>query len=150
MADMRKVALHRETAEADALLEVQKSQAQAIDRGYELYSSLLSELMLASGDPGMYDELKTLLDQSNFEIESRIRKEKLNAIYHKVISLPTRVQAAKNLTNMLVILHRMESQPLASNMSNSAINQINETLAKIGQKVRKNLDSISRPVIKEE
>ena len=147
---MRQVDLHRETAEADALLEVQKSQTQAINRGYQLYSTLLSELTLASGDPAMYDELKTLLDQSNFEIESRIRKEKLNAIYHKVISLPTRVHAAKNLTNMLVVLHRMESQAMASNKSDAAVNRINETLAKIGQKVRKDIDSISKPMIKEE
>ena len=147
---MKKAALHQKTAQADALLAVQKSQAQAIDRGYQLYSSFLSELTLASGDPSMYDELKTLLEQSDLEIENKIRKDKLNAIYHNVISLPARVRAAKNLINMLVILHRMESQPLASNMSNVAVNQINETLAKIGQKVRKDLDAISRPVIQEE
>ena len=147
---MRKVALHRETADTDALLEVQKIQAQAIDRGYQLYSSLLSELTLASGDPAMYGELKTLLDQSNFEIESKIRKDKLNAIYHKVISLPARVHAAKNLSDMLAILMRMESQAMASNKSDSAVNRINETLAKIGQKVRKDIDSISKPMIKEE
>ena len=146
---MKKVALLRETADADALLEVQKSQAQAIDRGHQLCSSLLSELTLASGDPAMFDELKTLLDQSNFEIESKIRKDKLNAIYHKVISLPARVRAAKNLSNMLTILMRMESQAMPSNKSDAAFNRINKTLAKIGQKVRKDLDAISKPMIKE-
>ena len=147
---MRKADLHRETADAEASLAVQKSQAQAIARGYQLYSSLLSELTLASGDPAMVDELETLLDQSNFEIESKIRKDKLNAIYHQVISLPARFRAAKNLSDMLAILMRVESQTMASKKSDTAVNRINETLAKIGQKVRKDLDAISKPMIKEE
>ncbi|MDB5745139.1 MAG: hypothetical protein JWR68_3454 [Polaromonas sp.] len=142
MDDMNKMALHREAADADALLELRKSHTQAIERGYKLYSSLLNELTLASGDPVTSGELETLLDQSNFEMESKIRMDKLKAIYHKVISLPARIDAAKNLCDMLVMLNRMESQSLPTSKSNAAFDRINEALAKIRKNVRKNLDSI--------
>jgi hypothetical protein len=144
MTEMEKATLHPEMAEG--LLELRKSQAQAIDRGYALYSSLLNELMLECDNAELFGELETLLDQSNFEIGSKIRMDKLMAIYHKVISLPGRVKAGNNLSKMFVILHRMESQALTANKIGAAgINRANDSLGKIAQKVRKGLDSISKP-----
>ena len=150
MANLNKVVLPRDAADADALIEISKSQAEAIDRGYESYGRLLDELMRVSGDPAMFNELETLLDQSNFEIESKIRKNKLNAIYLRVISQPARINMASNLSKMLGILIRMDSLTLTSGKSNAAVDRVNDCLAKIEQKVRKDLDSFSRPVGAEE
>jgi len=149
MATINKSALHHEVADADALLEIRKSQAQIVARGFNLYRSLIAELMLLSGKPLMLDELETLLDQSNFEMESKVRRDKLNAIYMKIISLPARINAANNLSKMLAILIRTDSHLLTSKKSMFTVNQINESLSKMELRIRKNLDSILRPVYAE-
>ena len=146
MEDIKKVALPYGAVDANAWPDVQARQEEDLVRAYKLLASLIDELRLAGGDPAMFDELATLLDPSNFEIGSKIREKKLHVIYLKVISLPARVKAFKNLIDMLVTLNRMESQLASANMSNSAVDRINECLARIGQKVRKDLDSIAKPV----
>ena len=150
MDDIEKFALDREAADAEEALEIRKRQVEDIVRGRQLFFSLLDELTLACDDPSMFDELESVLDQSNFEIESKIRKDKMKAIYLKVISLPARVKAFGNLTDMQAVLNRMEAQSLAVDKANPITDRMNSCLDEIGRKVRKNLDSISKPVSKEE
>jgi hypothetical protein len=150
MEDIKKVALDRKAADAEEVLEIRKRHKEAIAQGRQLVTTLLDELTLAGGEPAMFDELETLLDQSNFEIESKIRKDKLMAIYLKVISLPARVKALNDLTGMLKILHRLETQAQGVNKSTPATDRIDACLAEIGRMAREKRDSVSEPVSKEE
>lgn len=109
MAHMKKGASSRVAEDAEARKAISKSQAEAIALLRGLYSSQLEALERGCGGDEMFD-LETLLDPSNFEINSRLRQDQLNAVYRKVISLPDRIKAAKKLIDILEKLIRMERE----------------------------------------
>ena len=83
----------------------------------------------------MFD-LETLLDPSNFEMNSRLRQDQLNAVYRKVISLPDRIKAAKKLIDILERLIRMEREAYGLDQPDPPQKGIEEVLSDLGKKIR--------------
>ena len=116
---------------------------------HRLISSLLDEIELAFGEPLLY-QLPEVLDQSNFEIESKVRKDKLNAIFQRVIALPTFCKVLDTVLAMQESLLRFELQALDNEKNKRGLERLHKLLGKFEQKARKALNSIAQPVTQEE
>jgi len=118
--------------------------------GHKLISSIMDELEHGFGKPLSANHLAELLDQSNFEIESKVRKDKLNAVACRVIALPTLFKVFNAVLDMQKIFFRLERQAVDTGKNDLAVQKINEVLAKFERQVRKDLDSIAQPLTQEE
>lgn len=136
MADMKEGASHRATVEAKARQAIPESQAKDIAMLRQLYSSQMEALERDCGGAAMFDDLETLLDPSNFEINSRLRQDKLNAIYHKVISRPERIKAAIKLFGVQEKLIRMEREAYGLDQPEPPQKGIEEILDDLNKKIR--------------
>lgn len=116
---------------------------------YRLISSLMDEIELAFGEP-LLCQLSEVLDQSNFEIESKVRKDKLNAIFQRVIALPTFCKVLNTVLAMQESLLRFELQALDNEKNKRGSERLQKRLGKFEQKARKALNSIAQPVTQEE
>jgi hypothetical protein len=135
MADMKKGASSRVTEDAEARKAILKSQAEDIALLRELYSSHLEALERDCGGAATFD-LETLLDPSNFEMNSRLRQDQLNAVYRKVISFPDRIKAAKKLIDILERLIRMEREAYGLDQPDPPQKGIEEKFAALNEKIR--------------
>lgn len=100
------------TVLANILLELRTN----IRRARILFQNLLAELEAQVAAPGLFEQLGELLDESDDGDESgRVKADKLNEIYRKVISLPSRVESAKKLTETLEKLVKMEREAFGLN-----------------------------------
>jgi hypothetical protein len=135
MANMKEGASRRVPVDAEAKQAILKSQAEDIALLRKLYSSHLEALERDCGGAEMSD-LETLLDPSNFEMNSRLRQDQLNAVYHKVISLPDRIKRAKKLIDILEKLIRMEREAYGLDQPAPLQNGSEEILSDLGKKIR--------------
>lgn len=136
MADMKKGASQRVTEDAEARKAILKSQAEDIALLRKLCSSLMEQLQRDCGGAAMGDDLETLLDPSNFEINSKLRQDKLNAVYRKVISRPDRIKAAIKLFGMQEKLIRMEREAYSLDQPDPPQKGIEEIFDDLGKKIR--------------
>lgn len=99
----------RETVEANAIAvsEIKLGQRKDIQRSRKLVMSLLSELEQQT-DPVTLELLQDLGDIMRREDDKG--QDKLNDLYHKVISLPGRVKCMKDLSESLRVLVGLERQ----------------------------------------
>jgi hypothetical protein len=136
MENMKAGASHRVTVDAEAKQAILESQAEDIVMLRKLYSSQLEALKRDCGGAGVVDDLETLLDPSNYEMNSKHRQDQLNAVYRKVISLPDRIKAAKKLIDMLEKLIRMEREAYGLDQPEPPQKGIEEVLSELGKKIR--------------
>jgi len=97
----------KELIEAGAVdvARVLVGQRRAIQRHAALACKLLDELELTTGNRELFEQLGELLHAPN---EKGV--DKLNEIYNKVIAMPGRVKAFKELTDSVRILIALERQ----------------------------------------
>lgn len=81
-----------------------------IRRGRTLFGALLAEVETQTGDPGLFEQLGELLDDTKKTADGRVIQDKLNEIYRKVISTPGRVDSARKLVEMLERVVKLERQ----------------------------------------
>ena len=136
MADMKGTASDRRAEDDRARQALHKSQVEDIARLRKLCSCLMDELERDGGDAVTVDELRELLDPSNFEMNSKVRQDKLNAVYRKVISLPDRIQKATTLFGILDKLIRMEREAHGLDKPEAPPKGIEEILAGLNEKIR--------------
>ena len=94
----------------------------------------MKELEHGRGGAAMFDNLETLLDPSNFEINSKVRRNKLRAIFRKVNSHPARIKAAVTLINgqdKLIRIKRNACVLDKPDASQKGMGQVFEDLGKI-------------------
>lgn len=97
-------------ANADLQATVRLGHRKDIARSRSLFACLMDEMELTTGNKALFEQLGSLLDETSESDSGRIRQDKINEIYSKVISLPGRVDSAKKLVEMLEKLVRMERE----------------------------------------
>lgn len=121
-----------DNAQAVAIILI--AQKGSIKRGHALFAKLLDELELTTANKALFEQLGKLLDKTSESDSGRVRQDKLNEIYSKVIALPGRVDSAKKLVEMLEKLVRMEREAFGidkEDSTESAIDTALNTLAKM-------------------
>jgi hypothetical protein len=136
MADIKEAASAGVTVDAEVRQAILKSQAEDIAKLRKLCSSLMGELERDCGGAAMVDDLETLLDPSNFEINSKVRQDQLNAVYRKAISLPDRIKATTTLIGMQEKLIRMEREAHGLDKPDAPQKGIEEIFSDLGKKIR--------------
>lgn len=103
----RREVSEREVVEVNATkgAEVLLEHRSDIRRGRTLFQNLMTELEAQVSDPQVFHELGVLLRSENDK-----GQDKLNDLYHKVISMPGRVDSAKKLVETLEKLVKMERE----------------------------------------
>lgn len=92
-------------ANAEAIANVRMAHRGDIARSRALANDLLEELAAQTADKGLFAQLGELLyapDDKGYD--------KLNELYHKVISLPSRIDSAKKLAETLKNLIGLERE----------------------------------------
>ena len=104
-------------SEAQVVAEVVLSERKDIKKSRELGVKLFNELEVATDNRDLFDQLGELMHAPDEK-----GKDKLNEIYMKVISLPGRVSAYKQLTDAIKTMVGLERQSygLADNANGEA------------------------------
>ena len=92
-------------ANAQAIADVILSHRKDIQRNRSLAGKMLSELEAQTDDPELFGQLAELMaapDQSGVD--------KLNSLYRKVLSLPSRIDSAKKLAETLRVMISLERE----------------------------------------
>lgn len=97
-------------ANAELQYRIRMEHRQDIQRGRTIFGTLLAEIEHQSAALDLYEKLGELLNEPEITESGRIIPDKLNELYHKVISTPGRVDSAKKLVEMLEKLVRLERQ----------------------------------------
>ena len=92
-------------ANAEVIAGVRLNHRKDIARYRSLALSLLSELEVGSADPGLFEDLGTLLRQ-----EDEKGQDRRNDLYNKVISSAGRIDSVKKLAEVLKILIGLERE----------------------------------------
>ena len=97
----------REVIEANAvaIADVILSHRKDIQRNRSLAGKMLSELEAQTNDPELFEQLAELMaepDQSGVD--------KLNMLYRKVLSLPSRIDSAKKLAETMRVMVALERE----------------------------------------
>ena len=101
-------------ANAQAIADVILSHRKDIQRNRSLAGKMLSELEAQTDDPEMFEQLAELMatpDQSGVD--------KLNILYRKVLSLPSRIDSAKKLAETLRVMIALEREAFGVDMAGS-------------------------------
>ena len=106
---------------AEKSVEVVKNHRSKITRSQKVWGDLLDELESQTVDRELYQNLGEMMRNP----EARI--DKLNDLYHKVISTPSRVDSMKKMTDALKTLIGAERQ--AYNLDEPVQVQVNQTNA---------------------
>lgn len=152
-AVVNKAAVNREVNSKQSLTEQQvveaNAQAQAtirlthrgtIARNNRLMLSLLAELEGTTDNVELFEKLGELLDESGPDANGNWKKDRLNEIYQKVISMGGRVDNAKKLVEMLEKLVKLERQAYGIKEDGEESGAgIEDVLAGIGRKVAEQL-----------
>lgn len=91
------------TANAEQVAMVALSQRKDIKRNRELATKLMAELEATTDNLGLFEQLGELLASPDEK-----GMDKLGEIYRKVMSLPSRIKAVKELADTLRILIELE------------------------------------------
>ena len=92
-------------ANAQAIADVILSHRKDIQRNRSLAGKMLSELEAQTNDPELFEQLAELMaepDQSGVD--------KLNMLYRKVLSLPSRIDSAKKLAETMRVMVALERE----------------------------------------
>jgi hypothetical protein len=81
-----------------------------IQRYRGLCSQLLSEIQVTSDNQDLFNQLGELLDKSDWDDNGRWKQDKQNEIYHRVISMSSRITGLKQLAETLKVLIGLERQ----------------------------------------
>lgn len=115
-----------DNAQAVAIILI--AQKGSIKRGHALFANLLDELELTTANKALFEQLGKLLDKTSESDSGRVRQDKLNEIYSKVIALPGRVDSAKKLVELLERLVRMEREAFGVDKEGSTESSIDKAL----------------------
>ena len=116
----------RETVEsnAQAVANVIISHRSDIRRNRGLANKLLAELEAIVDDPDVFEQLGEMMASPDEK-----GQDKLNELYRKVTSLPSRVDSAKKLAETLKILVGLEREAFKiDNSADKPVNPIDELL----------------------
>jgi hypothetical protein len=92
-------------ANAQAIVDIKLGHRTDIARGRGLVAKLFDELESCTDNKELFDELGELLRS-----EDKNGQDKLNDLYHKIISMPQRIDSVKKLSESLRILIDKERQ----------------------------------------
>lgn len=121
-------------ANAELQATIRLGHRKDIAKSRDLFANLMNELELTTANKALFEQLGALLDETSESDSGRVRQDKLNEIYSKVIALPGRVDSAKKLVEMLEKLVRMEREAFGidkEDSTESAIDIALNTLAKM-------------------
>lgn len=128
----KQVETEREIIEsnAEAIANVRMAHRGDISRSRRLTNKLLDELEALTDNRELYEELGELLHDPDDRGTDR-----LNDIYHKVISLPGRTKAMKELAETLKTLVALERQAydLDSKLGGSAADDLSKLMDELSQ-----------------
>ena len=113
---------------AQAVSIILIAQKGSIQRSHTLFAGLMSELELTTANRELFEQLGELLDNTSKDEDGKVRQDKLNEIYRKVISMPGRVDAAKKVIEMLEKIVRMEREAFGVDKQDGESNPIDVAL----------------------
>jgi hypothetical protein len=119
-------------ANADLQFRVRMAHRTDIGRARSLFGKLLAELEIVTDNKELYEQLGELLDESGPDSNGTWRKDKINEIYRKVISLSGRVSDAKSLSDMLERVVKLERQAFGIDGEQQA-SPLDEVLKRIAE-----------------
>lgn len=121
----------REVVEANAqvIVDIKLSHRRDIARGRGLVAKLFDELEVCTDNKELFDELGELLRS-----EDKNGQDKLNDLYHKIISMPQRIDSVKKLSESLRILIDKERQAFDIQDKTSPVDNALSDLVKNVQK----------------
>lgn len=90
---------------AQVIAQVRAEHRSNIGRGRALVTTLLSELEAESGDPALFAQLGEML-----RAPDERGTDRLNDVYLKIISLPSRIEGVRKLTEALKNLIALERE----------------------------------------
>ncbi len=122
----------KEIVEANAELQarVRREQRQDITRSRKLVISLLAELEAATGSIELFKELGELLQSPDEK-----GTDKLNEIYHKVISLGGRTSTMKSLADSLKTLVGLEREAFGIDDRNTDAERAAAAITEVVRKI---------------
>lgn len=115
---------------AEAIANVRMAHRGDISRSRQLTNKLLDELEALTDNRELYDELGELLRDPDDN-----GMDKLNDLYQKVVSLPTRSKTMKELAETLKTLIALERQAydLDSKVGGSAADELSKLMDELSQ-----------------
>ena len=107
-----KAVTEKQVVEANAELQYQIriEHRHDIKRSRDLMKTLFTEVEITSQNKELFETLGELLDESGPDSNGTWRKDAMNDLYKKVISLTGRVDNSKKLVEMLEKLIKLERQ----------------------------------------
>jgi hypothetical protein len=98
------------TLNAQMQADIIMSHRTDIQRYRKLCSQLLAEIEITSDNQDLFNTLGELLDKSDYDDNGRWKQDKQNEIYHRVISMSSRISGVKQLAEALKVLIGLERQ----------------------------------------
>lgn len=106
-----------------------------ITRSRALLSNLMGELEAQTDNLDLFEQLGELLDETDTDDKGRVRIDKLNQIYRKVISTPGRVDSFKKLADVLAINIKLEREAFNIGVGGDEKTDVEEMLEAVGKKL---------------
>lgn len=127
-------ATEKQVVEANAELQyrIRMEHRQDIGRSRRLFQSLLRELEIGTDHIDLFEQIGEIMDESGPDANGTWKKDKINEIYRKVISLGGRVTNAKQLTETLEKLVRMEREAFGIDTGRDGEKAYEEMLQALG------------------
>jgi hypothetical protein len=116
-------------ANAQVIVDIKLSHRKDIARGRVLVAKLFDELESCTDNKELFDEVGELLRS-----EDKNGQDKLNDLYHKIISMPQRIDGVKKLSESLRILIDKERQAFDIQDKTSPVDNALSDLVKNVQK----------------
>ena len=120
-------------AAAVVAAEVVLSHRTDILRGRNLMKNLLTEVEITSQNKELFETLGELLDESGPDSNGTWRKDAMNDLYKKVISLTGRVDNSKKLVEMLEKLIKLERQAFGITDGETSTSASDDVLTRLGK-----------------
>ena len=111
-------------ANAQAIVSIRLAHRSDISRSRTMVVSLLTELEGQTEDRGLFEAFGEMMRSEN-----RWGADKLNDLYHKIISLPGRVDSIKKLSDALKTLIGLEREAYGIESTDKAADTIPSSLA---------------------
>ena len=118
-------------ANAEVQFRVRMEHRKDIGRTRSVFQKLMGELEETTDNKELFSRLGELLDESGEDANGRMVKDRLNEIYHKVISMPGRVDSAKKLTEILEKVIKLEREAFGIDDGDKGLGEVDSILKKI-------------------
>lgn len=112
---------------ADKILE----HRLALDRLRRLRDKLLDEVEIVTDNRDLFQQLGDLLDQSGPDSNGTWRRDKVNELYRKVVSLTERIENTKRLVEIDERVRRGEREAFGLDRADAAPSPLDEMLKKL-------------------